>query len=161
MLKHNPKPEFAQEPEEHYLLERIELPSVPLTLSYYITVNTSYSATNISVPEYGIEIQQKQPPDSTIAQRFALCISPDQDTVEELLHFMALHTVTPLQLQFVLEDIWLETDQPHVPPVVLTVEEQRLLSDAQRKRLPLLSSDLQKLEQQEARFLSDNVCFYL
>ena len=96
MLRHKLKPEFAQEPEDHYLLETVNLPGIPLTLSYYITVNTNHSATSISVSEYGIEIQQSQPHSDMIQQRCALCISPDQDTVEEILHFMALHTVTPM-----------------------------------------------------------------
>lgn len=161
MPTHNLSTEFPHTPEEHHLLEVVELPSVPLTLSYYITANTSYSSTDISMMEYGIEIQQQQPPSNMIQQRRALCISTDRDTVEELVRFMAFHTVTPLQLQYVLEDIWLDTDCPHVPPTILTVEEQRLLNDAQRKKLPLLSQDLQKLQQQELHFLSDNLHFSL
>lgn len=62
MLTHKPKPEFAQEPEEHYLLERIELPSVPLTLSYYITVNTSYSAQPFPLRNMGLKFSKSSRP---------------------------------------------------------------------------------------------------
>mgnify|MGYP007120239607 CR=1 FL=1 len=159
MQSYQAKPEFAQMPEELILIETVQLHQASLALSYYMTANTSRSATSISMTEYGVEIQQSTPSSRTIQRSYALCLTPDQEEAEEIVQFLALHTVTPQQLHLVLEEFWLDTDTPRVPPAILTWEEQQLISDSMRRKLPMVSRDLQKLQEREQLLLSDGITF--
>ncbi len=159
MQSYQAKPEFAQMPEELILIETVPLPHSSLVLSYYMTTNTSRSATSISVAEYGVEIQQSTASSRTVQRSYALCLTPEQEEAEAIVQFLALHTVTPLELHLVLEEFWLDTDTPRVPPAILTWEEQQLLSDGLRRKLPMVSRDLQKLQEREQLLLSDGITF--
>lgn len=119
--------EIAQSAEQLIPVQTVELPSASAVLSYYLTVNTIRSASALSVSVYGIAVRQYHPIGDNAVQACALCISADRKKVEDLLDFIIQHTVFPLHLKEILENM---DDSFTVPPLILTEEEQAVLAKA-------------------------------
>lgn len=119
--------EIARSAERLIRVQTVELPSASAVLSYYLTVNTIRSASALSVSVYGIAVRQYRPVGDNAVQACALCISADREKVENLLDFMIQHTVFPMHLKDVLENM---EDSFTVPPLILTEDERAVLKQA-------------------------------
>lgn len=128
MLQYGHEREIPKIAEKLIPVQTLKLRAASAILSYYLTVNTFRSASALSVQVYGIAIEQFHLIGEHSVYACALCISPDRAKVENLLHFMIQHTVFPIHLKEVLENM---DECFTAPPLILTEEEQLVLDTSE------------------------------